>query len=132
MLYSFDEKGGRSVLDHAGGNLDLKIPSMMQVLEKRILSLKRGRFNFDSGFIKDTIINFAGFIPLGFVFIATFVKAGGFFERHSALITVILCLTVSLTIEIFQAWMPSRSSDCMDLVLNTLGALLGVMTYRFF
>ena len=79
----------------------------------------------------DVIINFAGFIPLGFVFIATFVKTGGFFERHGALITVILCLTVSLTIEIFQAWMPSRSSDYLDLVLNTLGALLGVITYRF-
>ena len=131
VLYSFDEKGGRSVFDHAGGNLDLKIPSMMQILEKRILPLKRGRFNFDSGFIKDTIINFAGFMPLGFVFIATFVKAGGFFERHGTLITVILCLTASLTIEVFQAWIPSRSSDCLDLILNTLGALLGLMTYRF-
>lgn len=131
VLYLFDEKGGRSVFDHAGGNLDLKIPSMMQILDKRILSLKLDRFNLNSGFIKDLIINFAGFIPLGFIFIATFVKAGGFFERHSALITVILCLTVSLTIEISQAWIPSRSSDCLDSILNILGALLGVIAYKF-
>ena len=70
-------------------------------------------------------------MPLGFVLIATFVKAGGFFERHGALIAIFLCFAVSLTIEILQAWMPSRSSDCLDLVLNTLGAILGVIAYRF-
>ncbi len=131
VLYLFDEKGGRSAFDHAGGKHDLEIPSRMQILDKKILSLTWGRFNFDSRFLRDIIINFAGFIPLGFVLIATFVKAGGFFERHGTLIAIFLCFNVSLTIEILQAWMPSRSSDYLDLVLNTLGALLGVMAYRF-
>ena len=49
VLYSFDEKGGRSAFDHAGGNHDLEIPSMMQILEKRILSLKRRPIQFRFG-----------------------------------------------------------------------------------
>lgn len=131
LLYSFDEKEGISAFDYAGGNNNLEIPSRMQVLERKTLSLTWDRFNFNSGFIRDIIINFTGFIPLGFVLIATFVKASGFFERHRALLSVFLCFNVSLTVEILQAWIPSRSSDFLDLVLNTFGALTGVMTYRF-
>lgn len=131
VMYLFDENGGERAFDHAGGNHDLEIPSRMQILDKKILSLTREQLNFDSGFIRDIIINLIGFIPLGFFLNATFVKAGGSFEKHGVLITVVLCFTVSLAIEIFQAWMPSRSSDSLDLLLNTLGALLGVMIYRF-
>ena len=63
----------------AVGNYDLVIPSRMRILDKKILSLTWEELNFDSMFIQDIIINFAGFIPLGFVLIATFIKAGGFF-----------------------------------------------------
>jgi len=132
LMYSFDEKGGKRVLDHGGGNYDLEIPSRIQILDKKILSLTWKQLNFNSGFIRDIIINFAGFIPLGFVLIATFVKVGGSFEKHGVLITVVLCFTVSLAIEILQAWIPSRSSDFLDLIFNTLGTLLGVMIHRFF
>jgi len=131
VLYFFDEKGGKRAVDHAGEKHDLEIPSRMQILDKNVLSLTWDRLNFDSGFIRDIIMNLIGFIPLGFFLNATFVKAGGSFERHGVLTTVVFCFTVSLAIEILQAWMPSRSSDCLDLLLNTLGALLGVMIYRF-
>ena len=99
-------------------------------MDKKVLSLTWDRFNFNSRFIRDIIINLIGFIPLGFFLNATFVKAGGSFERHGVLITVVLCITVSLAIKTLQAWMPSRSSDCLDFVLNTLGALLGVMLVK--
>jgi len=131
VLYLFDEKGGKRAFDHASEKHDLEIPSRMQILNKKVLSLTWDRLNFDSRFIRDIIINLIGFIPLGFFLNATFVKVGGSFERHGVLTTVVLCFTVSLAIEILQAWMPSRSSDFLDLVLNTLGALLGVMIYRF-
>jgi len=110
--------------------LNFEIPSRMQILDKKVLSLTWDRFNFNSRFIRDIIINLIGFIPLGFFLNATFVKAGGSFERHGVLITVVLCITVSLAIKTLQAWMPSRSSDCLDFVLNTLGALLGVMLVK--
>ena len=131
VLYLFDEKEGSRVLDHGSGNYDLEIPSKMQILDKKVFYSTRDRLNFDSRFIRDVIINLIGFIPLGFLLNATFVKIGGFFERHGMLTTVVFCFTVSLSIEILQAWIPSRSSDSLDLILNTLGALLGVMIYRF-
>ena len=130
VLYLFDEKGGPRVLDHVSGNHHLEIPSSMQILEKKILSLTRDGLGFDSGFIQDIMLNLIGFIPFGFVLIATFVKAG--FKKHGVIIVIALCFIVSLIIEIVQAWMPSRSSHFLDLVLNTLGAFIGVIIYRFF
>jgi VanZ family protein len=44
---------------------------------------------------------------------------------HGVIIAAALCFSVSLLIEIVQAWMPSRSSASLDLLLNTLGALIG-------
>ncbi len=130
VLYLFDEKGDKKAFDHAGGNYDLNIPSRMQILDKKILSFTKEQLNFGSGFIRDMVINLIGFIPLGFFLNATFVRAGGFFEKNNVLITVVLCFTVSLAIEILQAWMPSRSSDPTDLLLNTFGAVSGVMIYN--
>ncbi len=127
MLYLFNEKRGRQVLDHSGAGRHLRIPSRMQVLDARILSFSVHRLRLDASTFKDIAINFIGFIPLGLVLTATFVKAGSVFEKHAVLMTLALCFTVSLSIEILQAWMPSRSSDLSDLVLNTLGGLAGVL-----
>jgi glycopeptide antibiotics resistance protein len=39
---------------------------------------------------------------------------------------------ISLTIELAQAWMTSRSSQSLDLIFNTLGGCLGAMLYRLY
>jgi len=128
LLYYFDEKEGAKVSDHAGGKHHLNIPSRMPILKKDMLSLPWKGFKFDNGNVEDIVLNWAGFIPLGFIFAATFARAG---SKHSILIAVALCFTVSLFIEIVQAWLPSRSSDLLDLILNTLGGLLGAITYSY-
>jgi hypothetical protein len=125
MLYVFDEKNEEKVMDRAGGNIDFHIPSKMKILNKRTLSSPWSRLTFNTEFFEDVMINLMGFIPLGFFLNATFAKAGGSFERHGILITIVFCFFVSLFIEILQAWIPSRSSDVLDLVLNTLGGLFG-------
>jgi hypothetical protein len=132
VLYLFDEMGGTRALDHSGGNLHLEIPSRMQVLEKRILALPWNNFKFNRSFITDIIVNLIGFIPFGFVLIALLIRLGGIFEKHDVLIVVALCFLVSFALEIFQAWMPSRSSHMLDLFSNTLGSLTGAIIYRFF
>jgi hypothetical protein len=129
VLYLFNENTGPRALDHSGAGRHLNIPSRMQVLDTKILSFSRNWLRFDAGFLRDIIINFIGFIPLGLVLIATFVKAGSVFRQHAVLIAVGLCFTVSLTIEILQAWIPSRNSDFLDLILNTLGGFAGAMIY---
>jgi len=132
VLYFFDEKEGLRALDHAGGNHHLEIPLKMQILEREILSPTWSLLKFNKSFIKDFVLNLVGFIPFGFVLSATLIKLGGTFEKNNVLITVVLCFTLSLIIEIVQAWIPSRSSHMPDLILNTLGALIGTIIYRFF
>jgi len=131
-LYVFDEKHGEKVMDRAVGNFDVHIPSKMKVLNKKILSFSWSRLKFNTEFFEDVMINLIGFIPLGFFLNATFVKAGGGFERRGVLITVILCFFLSLFIEVLQAWIPSRSSDVLDLVLNTAGGGFGASVARKF
>ena len=131
VLYVFDENIGERALDHSGGNNPLKIPSKMHLLKKKILFPARTPFKFGRSFYMDSIINLLGFIPLGFILSATCVKLGRTFEKHDVLIAVSLCFAVSLFIEIFQAWIPSRDSYLLDLILNTLGALVGATVYRF-
>ena len=130
-LYLFDEKAGTAALDHAGGNLHLEIPSRMRVLEKRVLAPPWKGFGFSRSLIADMVINYFGFIPFGFILFATLIRFGETFEKHGVLITVAFCFSVSLALEIVQAWIPSRSSHMMDLLLNTLGGWSGVISYRF-
>ena len=130
MLYVFDEIKGKRVMDHAGGNIDFHIPSKMTILNKKILSLSRIPLTFSIEFFEDVMINLIGFIPFGFFLNAMFAKVGNGFEKHGILITVILCFVISLFIEVFQAWIPSRSSDVLDLALNTMGGVLGASASR--
>ena len=129
VLYLFNEKSGEKVFDHSGDNHDLEIPKKLTILESKILTWKG--FGFSKNYIQDVIINIAGFIPLGFVFLAILFGIGGTIGKHGVLLTVSLCFTLSLFIEIFQAWVPLRSSSMLDLISNTLGAFIGTKIYRF-
>jgi hypothetical protein len=132
VLYIFDEKAGERAFDQAGGNHHLEIPLKMKILKRQILVAPWYRVKLNKSFIQDIILNIIGFIPFGFFLSAIFLSIGGFVEKHSCLTTILLCLVISLFIEIAQAWMPSRSSQMLDVILNTLGAFLGVMFYRFY
>lgn len=131
-LYFFDEKTGVRAFDHAGGKHLLEIPAKMRIFKKKILSSEWSGFKFNRSMIEDNILNLFGFIPFGFIFAGTLMKLGGTFEKHYFFITVLFCFTVSLIIEILQAWLPSRSSSMPDLIFNTLGALIGAVILRFF
>jgi hypothetical protein len=132
ILYYFDEKAGGMAIDHADGKHHLEIPARMQIFKKKILSSDGSGFKFNSSAYEDNILNLFGFIPFGFILAATLIKLGGTLEKHYFFITVSFCFTVSLIIEILQAWLPSRSSSMPDLIFNTLGALIGTLILKFF
>ena len=127
LLYLFDEKNSKMAIDHANGNHELKIPTRMHILKKRILAPPWIDLKLNKSFIQDFVINLVGFIPLGFILSATFIELGGTLKKRVILITVALCFAISLIIEVAQGWMPSRSSQILDLMLNTSGALIGTM-----
>jgi hypothetical protein len=128
--YLFDEKDGERVLDHGSGQNDLKVPSRMAILAKQILSLPWIGFELNKGALEDILLNLVGFIPLGCILPLIWSTGYGFSRNRAVLLAVVCCFIVSLTIEVLQAWMPSRSSQMMDLVLNTVGGALGAMAGR--
>ncbi len=72
-------------------------------------------------FFYNVIGNIAVFIPFGFI-VADFVKAKKI--RH----VIIPCIIVSLSVEIIQLFI-GRAFDVDDVILNTLGGLLGFIIY---
>ena len=125
LNYLFDEKDGAVVVNNAGMNYPLIIPAWMHLFKKTVLANPLTGFEFNRCFIGDVIINFIGFMPLGFCLCAIFVAFGKSNRTQAILLSTGLCFMISLGIEIAQAWIPSRSSQLMDVLMNTLGALAG-------
>ena len=72
--------------------------------------------------------NIVGFIPFCFCFYAYLVAILP--VKRATLVTIALGTAVSLTIEILQAFLPTRDSGTTDLITNTLAAWVGVASYN--
>jgi glycopeptide antibiotics resistance protein len=68
--------------------------------------------------------NLAMLLPLGIYIPLLFPKLSGFFR------VVIICLLVSISIELMQLITSVRSTDIDDVILNTSGAITGYIIYR--
>lgn len=130
LLYAFDEGQGEKVYNKLGDGLDLIVPAWIKVLQARALSWPRREKLERSSGVKDMVVNFTGFIPLGFLIIATLGRLGGIRVRWILLIALLAPFSFSLGIEIVQVWIPSRDSSMLDLILNTLGGWMGVLLFR--
>jgi VanZ family protein len=128
-LYLFGERQGRVVHNGAGSGADLQIPYRYQILREKFLEPPWKEFNRRWSYWKNVGINIAGFIPLGFFFCAYLTLAGKI--SRPALVTVILGAAVSVSIEVLQAYLPTRDSGMTDIITNTLGTGLGVILYRW-
>ncbi len=128
-LYLFDEHQGRIVHDRSGSGIDLQIPEQYMILREKFLEPLWEEFHPNWSYWKSVGINIGGFIPLGFFFCAYLTLAGPI--SRPALVTIILGATVSVTIEVLQAYLPTRDSGMTDIITNTLGTGLGVVLYRW-
>lgn len=125
-LYLFDEGGGSVVHNRLDSATDLLIPERFFILHPQFLENPRSEFRPDWNYWKNVGINVGGFIPLGFFFCAYLSTLRRM--KQAVAITIILGFAVSLTIEVLQAFIPTRDSGMTDLVTNTLGTALGAIT----
>jgi VanZ family protein len=123
--YLFNEGAGTIVHNQMDSATDLLIPERFFVLHAQFLERPWDEFRPDRNYWKDVGINVAGFLPLGFFFCAYFSHLPK--VQHPAALTIALGFAVSFTVEILQAFLPTRDSGMTDLITNTLGAALGAM-----
>lgn len=126
-LYLFDEKAGGVVHDHGTSGVNLIIPSQYRNIRRTLLQSPFEAFEAQWGYLEDLLINVGGFIPFGFALRALMSLRTGF--RRLGLWTTAGGLVVSLSIEILQAYLPTRNSDVTDVITNTLGTCLGSMLH---
>jgi VanZ like family/Concanavalin A-like lectin/glucanases superfamily len=122
-VYSFDEGSGVVILNRISPGADLYIPDRFVELHAPFLERPWTEFQPDRGYVKDVIINIGGFVPLGFVLYAFLALC--LHTRRSALKTIVAGTLFSLTVEILQAFLPTRNSGMTDIFTNTLGTAAG-------
>jgi hypothetical protein len=126
--YPFTERAGNIVHEQFGSQNSLLIPARYVVLHPEFLSLPWRHFRSTPGYWEDVAINILGFVPFGFSFFAYFSMVRE--TKHAALLVILLGFLTSLSIEVLQAWLPTRNSGVNDLITNTLGSGLGVLLFR--
>jgi hypothetical protein len=127
-LYLFDERGGRVVHNRVSSGADLSIPEKYVVLDKIFLEPFWKEFSMTWSYWDSILKNIVGFIPLGFCFCARLSVARR--VKRVTLTAVLLGALVSVTIEILQAYLPSRDSGMTDIITNTLGTWVGAICFR--
>jgi VanZ like family/Concanavalin A-like lectin/glucanases superfamily len=126
-LYLFDEGQGAVVHNTGRTGPDLGIPEKYSVAEPVLLVPLWTEFRASREYVKDLAVNVFGLLPLGFCSAALWTRLKG--PRRCLLYATAFGFSVSLTIELLQAYMPTRSSGSTDLITNTLGAALGAWLY---
>lgn len=121
-VYTFSEHQERAIHNQAGSGPDLYIPKTFLIPHKPLLLGPWNDFRWNRDGLEDIAINVAGFIPLG-GFLCSYLSLK---SRHAAVYTILAGTTVSLIIEILQAYLPSRTSSWADVMMNMFGTALGV------
>lgn len=126
-LYMFNEHKGNVVLNQLDPTNNLIIPERYFVLHPPFLSSVIHDYQPTWGYWQDIGVNIAGFIPYGFFFAILWSEVRP--VKRPAVTTISIGLLISLTIEVLQVFLPTRSSGCTDLMTNTLGTAIGVIIY---
>jgi len=128
-LYLFNEGKGAVIHNQADSATDLLIPDRFFLLREQFLERPWDEFYPGWHYWEDAGINIGGFIPLGFFFSAYFSVIAK--VKNANWVTIALGFAVSLTIEVLQAFLPTRNSGMTDLITNTLGTALGATLWAW-
>lgn len=125
--YLFDEGHGNVVRNQVDSSTNLLVPERFFVLHPQFLERPWDEYRPGWRYWKNIAINVVGFIPLGFFFHAYLAQVR---KCEYPALTIAIGFAVSLTIEVLQAFLPTRDSGMTDLVTNTFGTAVGVMAFR--
>jgi VanZ family protein len=128
-LYLFDEHAGGIMHNVVKSGVDLYIPERYTVFDEKFLDRPWDEYSPNWSYVKNVLINIGGFIPLGFCASAYLSSVRKI--RRAVLFTILLGCAATLTIEILQAYLPTRDSGMTDLITNTFGTCLGVALYHY-
>jgi VanZ like family/Concanavalin A-like lectin/glucanases superfamily len=128
-MYRFNEHAG-SIVRSQIQSVDLTIPERYMVAGKAFLAGPLEEYYPVWSYSESIAVNILGFVPFGYAWCGYLSLS---FPRRTsvmALTTVILGAMLSLTVEVVQGFLPTRSSGVADIITNTLGTILGVAAYR--
>ena len=125
-LYLFQEHKGNVAHDSTRLGLHLQIPERYMTVDKIFLEPFWQEFELSQSYWSAVVKNVIGFVPFGFCFYTYLIKLR---VKRATLATVILGTIVSVTIEVVQAYLPTRDSGTSDIFTNTFGAWIGVASY---
>lgn len=127
-LFLIREGKGNVVHNESKRGVDLYIPEHFVVLHETFLESPAKEFRLTFSYWLSVLKNIVGFIPLGFFSFAYLLARH---TKRSTLAAILLGAAASLTIEILQAYLPTRDSGVTDLITNTFGTAVGVALFRY-
>lgn len=127
-LYLFNEGKGSVVHNQVDSTTDLLIPERFFLLHEQFLKRPWDEFYPGRHYWENVGINIAGFTPLGFFFSAYFSASG---KIRATWLTIAVGFAVSITVEVLQAFLPTRDSGMTDVITNTLGTALGATLWTW-
>src|SRR5262249_5432521 len=126
-LFLFDQPVGNQVRNLGKAGPDLLVPKSYFVLQPAFLVPFWKEYRPGWEYQMDLAVHVAGLVPPGFCLAALLAWRTG--RRRSLLYATLAGFLTSLTIEILQAFLPTRFSGTTDLITNTLGSALGAWLY---
>ncbi|HEX9021457.1 MAG TPA: VanZ family protein [Nitrospirota bacterium] len=126
-LYFFNERSGQAIRDHSGAGNQLQVPARFRPFHKPVLLAPWNDRWLSFGYVVDIILNVLGFVPFGFFLSAWLRYAKDLPAARVYGIAILSGFCLSLGVELTQVYLPTRGSQLMDVVTNTLGTALGAM-----
>ncbi|MBD3419292.1 MAG: hypothetical protein GF398_04155 [Chitinivibrionales bacterium] len=130
-LYSFARVRKKVIHNEAGKEFPLILPELFKAKRLIFFNFSPLRFKYTISYISDIVINFFGFFPFGFCMYLLFSLLGVRPEWQLLLLATSASLGSSMMFEFVQAFLPTRSSQLIDVALNMIGggcgAILGQM-----
>ncbi len=125
-LYDFSVHTNGAVKNRVAGEPVMTIPPHYFIIDPPFLEAF-WRPGFTWGDWEDGLENLFGFVVLGVVlspFLGRYLT-----PRYAILVTIVVGVLLSFSIEATQYYLPTRDSDSRDLLSNSLGTILGVLIY---